>query len=189
MSNQESRPPKEDLDFSDDDLTERMLSEMDADPEPTAPPPPPPPPPPREEKTRSMGEVRENRVTSLRMVEPDWETIDIAVGMASLDRMMDVYQKASQILDRRRSEASLGRCSVCGNPWPEGRWRSEKVFPTTKDPMRFDVFRLCTDRCAIIFDQHVTAFRNDDQGELARIQKDYFPSLVKRLPNRKKVGA
>ncbi len=168
-----------------DDLTQRILDEMDGEPEPepkgkaTA----------KKSRSERAGEERtENRGTSLRLLEPDWETIDIDVGLAAVQRLQDVYRKGAETLDRRRADQSLGRCSVCGNPWPEGRWRSEKACPHPSDPMRFQVFRMCTDRCALILDQHITAFRTNDQAVLARIRKDFFPSQVKRLPNKAKSG-
>ena len=126
-----------------------------------------------EEEGKSDG-----RGSSGRISEPDFETMGIAAAENFLARLIELYRKGAEIVDRRKSDDGRGRCTVCGEVFPEGKHRGEKVFAMPRDPNRFQVFRTCTDRCSIILDQNIHAYRSGDAVAMNRIKREYF---VKRI--------
>ncbi len=120
----------------------------------------------------------DGRGTSGRISEPDFETVSIEAGTNFLQRLLELYRKGAEIIDRRKADVTKTHCTVCGEPFPEGRHRGESVFNLPNDPNRYQVFRFCSDRCALIFNQNTQAYRSQDQSLINRIRREYF---VKRF--------
>lgn len=120
----------------------------------------------------------DGRGTSGRISEPDFETVSIEAGTNFLQRILDLYRKGAEILDRRKADTSKTNCSICGEAFPEGKHRGESVFSLKNDPNRYQVFRFCSDRCALIFGQNSQAYRTNDQSIINRIKREFF---VKRI--------
>lgn len=121
----------------------------------------------------------DGRGTSGRISEPDFETMGIAAAENFLSRIIALYRKGAEIVDRRKSDDGRSRCTVCGESFPDGKHRGEKVFSLPGDPNRFQVFRTCTDRCSIILDQNIQAYRAGDQVATNRIRREYFVKRVR----------